>query len=126
MNKINYEEAIKIFGDHNKFDKKFIMLKNNECDLYKIDDNSYFIVFNNIKYNKNEVKFSSYKIIDDDLLMKIKDEIGSYIFKVYDEDKIPITVGNIIDIVYNAENQYQYDIEDVNEYYVYKINVYEI
>lgn len=121
MIEINYDEALKLYGDYIKYDKAFIMLKNNECKLYSIDNSNYIYVVNNTNYNMKEVRYNSSLNITKELLDQIKEVINEYIIKI---DK-NIMQTNILDNILDnykvldeeliTEDSYAYDIEDHNE-----------
>lgn len=108
MKELIYEEAIKLFGDYMQYDKAFIMLKNNECKLYSIEDKNYIYVVDNAKYNMKEVKYNSSLNITNDLLEDIKKEINEFIIKVDEK----FSNYEVIDEELMTEDSYAYDMED--------------
>ena len=121
MIEINYDEALKLYGDYSKYDKAFIMLKNNECKLYSIDNSNYIYVVNNTNYNMKEVRYNSSLNITKELLDQIKEVINEYIIKI---DKNIIQTNILDNILDNykvldeeliTEDSYAYDKEDHNE-----------
>lgn len=112
MKELIYEEAINIYGDHMQYDKAFIMLKNNECKLYSVDDKNYIYVIDNIKYNMKEVKYNSSLKITNDLIEEIKNEINEFVVKVDDN---MFNKYEVINEELNTENSYAYDMEDHSE-----------
>ena len=108
MKELIYEEAIKLYGDYMQYEKAFIMLKNNECKLYSIDDKNYIYIVDNAKYNMKEVKYNSSLNITKELIEVIKNEINEFIIKVDDV----LTDYEVIDEELKTEDSYAYDMED--------------
>lgn len=82
MKELGYQKALDVYGEYNKWNNKFIMLRNDEARMLYIDENNYAIVKYNEYYDKNEVIFTNEKKVTEYLLRDIYNSFGEFIIKL--------------------------------------------
>lgn len=107
MRKIDYIEALKLYGEYMQYDNNFKLIKNEEAKIFYIDDKNYWIIKKYFKFeNAKEIIFNHENVVCD---KKVFDEMLLFI---QDLDEVYLGTESSEVFEFLKENKYENYFEE--------------